>query len=295
MEKLPSVVVFENVAGLLHRKHKAVFHTVRRVLKVLGYNVSHKLVNTKDHGIPQSRPRVYIIGTDRGGSAKMFWPREIPCVGVEYFLQLKGVPTKLEHMSPTAKRSVKAAKKRWSKEFKARGMRSGSEKAGIQPLGYSRILFCVQHMSKVKCALRNAMTGQVNWDDQHIFVDAQAGQPFASSQHRTCPCITKSRGGSRGFYILSARRWMTIHEIAGFQGMPSWVTDRFLQKGISEAILGRALGDAMSLNVLMRVLPRALLMSGVLNVLPNDLWEGAVLTFGKRHMPDALLGKGRRD
>jgi hypothetical protein len=87
---------------------------------------------------------------------------------------------------------------------------------------------------------------------------------------------------------------MTIHEIAGFQGMPSWVTDRFLQKGITESILGRALGDAMSLNVLMRVLPRALFVSGVLHVLPNDLWEDALSTFGKRHMPDALLGKGRR-
>lgn len=135
---------------------------------------------------------------------------------------------------------------------------------------------------------------QVNWDDQHIFVDAQAGRPFASSQHRTCPCITKARGGTHGFYVVSMRRWMTIHEIAGFQGMPSWVTDRFLQKGITESILGRALGDAMSLNVLMRVLPRALFVSGVLHVLPNDLWEDALSTFGKRHMPDALLGKGRR-
>ena len=76
--------------------------------------------------------------------------------------------------------------------------------------------------------------------------------------------------------------------------MPSWVTDCFLQKGITESILGRALGDAMSLNVLMRVLPRALFASGALNVLPNDLWEYALSTFGNRHMPDALLGKGQR-
>jgi len=137
IEKLPSVVVFENVAGLLHRKHKAVFRTINLVLKTLGYNVSHKLVNTKDHGIPQSRPRVYIIGTDRGGSNKMVWPREVPCVGVEYFLQLKHVPFKLQHLSPTATRNVKAAKKRWSKDFKDRGTRRhGPEmaKASCRPI-----------------------------------------------------------------------------------------------------------------------------------------------------------------
>ena len=137
IEKLPSVVVFENVAGLLHRKHKAVFRTINRVLKTLGYNVSHKLMNTKDHGIPQSRPRVYIIGTDRGGSNKMAWPQEVPCVGVEYFLQLKHLPVKLQHLSPTATRNVKAAKKRWSKDFKDCGTRThGPEmaKANCQPI-----------------------------------------------------------------------------------------------------------------------------------------------------------------
>ena len=137
---------------------------------------------------------------------------------------------------------------------------------------------------------------QVQWPAHHIFVDAQAGRTFASSQHRTCPCITKARGGSRGFYVISVRRWMTIHEIAGFQGMPSWVTDRFLQKGIAETNLGRALGDAMSLNVLMRVLPRALFMSGVLKALPKDVWEDAAETFGRRDvvMPDALLSNKQR-
>ena len=86
---------------------------------------------------------------------------------------------------------------------------------------------------------------------------------------------------------------MTIHDIARLQGMPSWVTDCFLRKGISETILGRALGDAMSLNVLMRVLPRALHSSGVLQVLPNDVWADPVLrdrvsSRGSR-MPDEVL------
>lgn len=93
--------------------------------------------------------------------------------------------------------------------------------------------------------------------------------------------------------MISKSRWMTIHEIAGLQGMPSWVAGCFLRKGISETILGRALGDAMSLNVLMRVLPRALCASGVLQALPNDVWADPVLrdrvSSNGTHMPDSLL------
>ena len=91
--------------------------------------------------------------------------------------------------------------------------------------------------------------------------------------------------------MIGKDRWMTIREIAALQGLPSWVVDRFLQKGVSETVLGRALGDAMSLNVLMRILPRALLTSGLLQVLPKDV-SAEVATDGLR-MPDELLR--RRD
>ena len=86
---------------------------------------------------------------------------------------------------------------------------------------------------------------------------------------------------------------MTIREIAALQGMPSWVVNRLLQKGIPEKTLGRALGDAMSLNVLMRIVPRALSAAGLLKDLPKDNWAspkvlGSVELSGLR-MPDALL------
>lgn len=103
------------------------------------------------------------------------------------------------------------------------------------------------------------------------------------------PCITKSRGGSNGFYVISLSRFMTIYEIGAFQGVPSWVIDRFLRKGITKAQLGRALGDAMSLNVLMRVLPRALRAGGLLpNWVPSDVWSRTSSLRGQR-LPDAVL------
>lgn len=123
IEKLPSVVVFENVAGLLHQKHKRVLQTLTRVLTRLGYSVSHKLVNTRDHGVPQSRPRVYIVGTSRGGRTKkmMEWPKAIQCFGAHHYLESSVKPdvlAPLTHLSPTAKRNVRVAKKKWSKKLK---------------------------------------------------------------------------------------------------------------------------------------------------------------------------------
>ena len=130
IEKLPSIVVFENVAGLLHPKHKKVFHTVTKVLKTLGYNVSHRLINTRDHGIPQSRPRVYIIGTSRCTNTAMEfdWPKEAPCAAVDLFLEAatrKRLPAAFTHLSPTAKRNVRAAKKFWGKKAKMTGCKAG--------------------------------------------------------------------------------------------------------------------------------------------------------------------------
>ena len=149
IEKLPSVVVFENVAGLLHQKHKGVLQTVTRVLTRLGYSVSHKLVNTKDHGIPQSRPRVYIVGTNRGGSAKtmMEWPKAVQCFGVHHYLESTGkddMPATFTHLSPTAKQNVRVAKKRWSKKLK-----SSIDKA--RRFTYGHCLMSFREMLDVDC------------------------------------------------------------------------------------------------------------------------------------------------
>lgn len=58
----PRVVVIENVKGLTCGKNKKILDDILCALKDLGYTVEWKVMNTKDHGIPHSRPRLYIIG-----------------------------------------------------------------------------------------------------------------------------------------------------------------------------------------------------------------------------------------
>ena len=59
---LPKVVVLENVDGLQSR-HKPLLCWIVRKLKHLGngYQVHHAILNSKDHGIPHNRRRLWII------------------------------------------------------------------------------------------------------------------------------------------------------------------------------------------------------------------------------------------
>ncbi|WP_298423222.1 DNA (cytosine-5-)-methyltransferase [uncultured Kordia sp.] len=64
--KKPKVVVLENVKHLIHHDKKRTFKTIIQTLTHLGYNVSHKILNAKNFGLPQNRERIFIIATKIG-------------------------------------------------------------------------------------------------------------------------------------------------------------------------------------------------------------------------------------
>lgn len=117
VEQLPTVVVFENVAGLLRKKHRPVLKTMSKILARLKYTVSYKLLNTKHHGIPQNRPRVYLVGIRNGSGIPLDWPDHVLPGAVTDFLQLDVHEASLQHMSATAKSNVRASKKVFAKRW----------------------------------------------------------------------------------------------------------------------------------------------------------------------------------
>mgnify|MGYP001591996021 CR=1 FL=1 len=64
--KKPSYLLLENVKGLLSHDKGRTFETILKTLDELGYDCEWCVFNSTDFGRPQSRPRVYIIGTFRG-------------------------------------------------------------------------------------------------------------------------------------------------------------------------------------------------------------------------------------
>jgi DNA (cytosine-5)-methyltransferase 1 len=59
--KQPRVAIFENVKGLVSKRHFEYFLTLTRSMMHAGYQIYWKVLNTKEHGLPQNRERVFIV------------------------------------------------------------------------------------------------------------------------------------------------------------------------------------------------------------------------------------------
>ena len=67
--KKPKFAIFENVKGLLNHDGGKTYETMLRTLDELGYNAQWGILNTKFHGLPQNRERVYIVANLRKRSS----------------------------------------------------------------------------------------------------------------------------------------------------------------------------------------------------------------------------------
>jgi len=59
----PTVFFFENVDGFSFKTHQVEFDFFKKRAKELGYNISYKVVNCANYGVPQTRKRFICIGT----------------------------------------------------------------------------------------------------------------------------------------------------------------------------------------------------------------------------------------
>lgn len=57
----PKVIFCENVKGLVIHDRGRTFKIITKTFEDLGYKVYHKVLNSKDFGVPQNRERIYIV------------------------------------------------------------------------------------------------------------------------------------------------------------------------------------------------------------------------------------------
>ena len=72
--KKPKVVLLENVKGLLNHDKGNTFRTILSTLDELGYDAEWQVLNSKNHGVPQNRERVFIVGHLRGHCRGQVFP-----------------------------------------------------------------------------------------------------------------------------------------------------------------------------------------------------------------------------
>jgi DNA-cytosine methyltransferase len=103
--KRPRLVIVENVRGLTFQRHAHVLTDILSILTNLGYKAKWRVLNTKDHGIPQSRPRLYIVAIRKDSCVGNFkWPTSVQSPGILRFLDAADTRSKssLNQLSKTA-------------------------------------------------------------------------------------------------------------------------------------------------------------------------------------------------
>lgn len=91
----PKVFVAENVKGLLMKHHADALNRVLADFGKLGYEVTYQLYNAADYGVPQTRERVFIVGTLPG--VKPFRPPKPTCDRDNYITARQALHDLLTH------------------------------------------------------------------------------------------------------------------------------------------------------------------------------------------------------
>ena len=227
--KQPRAHILENVRGLI-TSHPQTFYSILKKLRSIGgnaYDISWRLVNTEEHGIPQHRERVYIVGVKKD-LAKASPPFTGP--------------------APCAPRPLADFLK---DDDKGDAMQQEAAfKAGASPATKKTLR---QLLRQVRAAGGNPRSTVC----PYVF-DLDSAKPFAMTDR--CPCITPLRGG-KALYLPSRGRRMALGERLRLQGLPlAYLQHR---QGISKRQLGMMIGNAMSGNVLEKLLPQLLPACGL--------------------------------
>ena len=186
-EVKPRGFVLENVANLA-RQHRSVLKEILSLIKAAGYKVYFRILDTKHFGLPQSRPRLYIVGqrVDAVKSRFTWPPLQAEATNIDDFL----LPDDL--VSP------------------------GIRTKGLSSLGQWHLEKAGDEMEKKK---------HISTFTKTCCIDVSAGK---SRHHVTVgysPCITKSRGATGGYYLTTKLRMMDLKEICALQGFPTHAWD----------------------------------------------------------------------
>jgi DNA (cytosine-5)-methyltransferase 1 len=77
-QRMPlSFFVFENVPGLMGKRHRNRYLLFKRLFREAGFELYERVLDARDYGVPQSRERVFIVGINRNvhPTAVWEWPR----------------------------------------------------------------------------------------------------------------------------------------------------------------------------------------------------------------------------
>lgn len=222
---MPALVVLENVAALaVSVRFRDFFESVISLLRDIKsangvfYYVHWKVLDTKYFGVPQSRPRVYIVLVRSDvRTAELVWPTPsaMPCKAIDRILSdPKRSPAELATILPPA--SQKHARR-----------------------------IHAQAIAEIKS------WGRDPFQDTFI-VELDGRATSLNIMEGTSPCLTRSRAAASGHWITTRGRRFDTDEMLHLQHMcPLRITR---PSDVSLTRFHAMIGNSMSVNILQKVL-----------------------------------------
>lgn len=238
-EQQPKAFILENVAGLTQLDQGRYFAAILESLAELKtYHVYAKLLDTKEHGLPQSRKRVYIVGIHKVYAVGTFeFPEPVERPSIEMFLEPRVARPHPDIDLPPARSSTARANViKTLRELRERGH---------DPLSEPWIIDCDSSGYRMSCM-------------QDI-----------------SPCLTCSRAA--GHWITNRGRRMTKDEQMNLQGMASYKPffRRVVSESQLGKQIGNAMSVNVLERLLVRLLPAAGLVSAAAGRRLQDRWAPA--------------------
>jgi len=183
-EHRPKAFIIENVSTL-KQQHPDYYNEIMTGLKNIGpnaYTVRDEVLNTAEHGLPQNRSRLYIVGVKKhegaGDHDEFEFPRPMVCMPLDMVLDMDNKkPSTVMPKTQTHKRNLAAA----LESMKAKG---------------------------------------VNPKRSTVAVDISCGPGRRPHwKQNLSPCMTRARGGAGGYWITNLNRFTTTAEILMLQGI----------------------------------------------------------------------------
>ena len=222
----PKCVILENVVGITQGKNKSSFAQMLEMLQsITTYEVQHKVLNTRDFGVPQNRERVFVVMLLKDTLRHPFkWPEvssSADSLCLEKNLDHKESPgpvdlTVLPQGAVARRKLVHALTDMISRGF-------------------------VPHRTPAVCSVRNRRP---------------------STMMNCSPCLTAARAKEGGHWLLHRARFMTLNELFRLQGLPPsrWK----IPAGVPVSRMRLCIGNAISGNVIKLLLAAAMEAMGLL-------------------------------
>ncbi|CAJ1393650.1 unnamed protein product [Effrenium voratum] len=215
-ERQPTTFVLENVKGLLTQHPQVLMEIMKhlRGLKVTGtrkplYTVLCKCLNARNHGLPQNRERIVVIGMLNAKKTYDFaWPMSVEMQPLTRFINDKDV----------------------------------GDESDLNSLNKTELNNLHESYQKIRAGGGKPTQG---------FYVVNLGGTSSHYNLGYLPCLTRSRCGSRGYWLSWLKRKITAKEMWALQGLPKKVYPKDV---VTETQLGYIVGNAIPIPLLANVM-----------------------------------------